>query len=110
MHLRMALFVKCSCIERHHVPVAKVPDEGGVLSVMNMLTAIVTMHPCTGYMKIEWLPDCSTSQKPYCIALCPSLFVVTIVTVTTLPAKTRSSLLVQFEAEGRNSVQGFIKA
>ena len=54
-------------------------------------------------MKIQWLPDCSTSQKPY--ALCPSLFVV-----TTLPAETRSNLLVQFEAEIGNSMQGFIKA
>ena len=49
LHLRMALFVnlKCSCIERHHASVARVTDEGSVLSVMNMLAAIVTMHFCT---------------------------------------------------------------
>ena len=47
LHLRMALFVKRSCIACHHAPVAQVPDEGNVLSVINMLTAIVTMHPCT---------------------------------------------------------------
>jgi len=56
---------QCHCIECHHAPVARVPDEGSLLSVwfINMLTAIVTMHPCTWYMKIQIqrLPDRSTS-------------------------------------------------
>ncbi len=91
LHFRMALFVMCSCIECHHAPVARATDEGSVLSVVNMLTAIVTTHSCTWYMKIQIqrLPDCFMSQKPY--AQCLSLFGVKTDKCVTLPAEICSS-------------------